>query len=254
MDFSDLNAWVRHTCGGRIYVTERLPVATPDMDDQHTAWTKRTRGCRISVTVGLLVWVRDGVRAKRYSSEANPKNNKRLWRRAACLRRCLCRACLGCGCVCVWCAVVGGGGAGLGGEMVRGVMRFWYWRRMRVESGCKKRCSLSASLLGVGVSTTGLQWQNQPGVGVCVCCVKNEWKWGRIVCVNVELKNEREKKRRIPHSRNKNGQTMSNWVVLMKNEKKTTSHTTCRATCLHRILGPACLRRWVARVCVCVEF
>ena len=45
---------------------------------------------------------------------------------------------------------------------------------MRVESGCKKKCSLSASLLGVGVSTTGLPWHNQPGVGVCVCvcCVK----------------------------------------------------------------------------------
>ena len=59
---------------------------------------------------------------------------------------------------------MGGGG----GVAVWGVV----WRDLGLECGGeseKKTCSLSASLLGVGMSTTtGPQWQNQPRVGVCL--------------------------------------------------------------------------------------
>ena len=159
--------------------------------------------------------------------------------------------------LCVCCAVVGEGGAGWGGG------RWWCGERCdevlvlkEDESRVRmqKKRSLSASLLGVGVSTTGLHWQNQPGVGVCVLCKKMS-EGGDESCASMSnLKNERKKKANTTSSKQK-------WT---KNEQLSSSNDERKK--LHRtqhVVQLVCIGSWGRHVydggsrgcvCVCVEF
>ena len=96
----------------------------------------------------------------------------------------------------------------------------WCDGRLVLKEVEKKKSSLSASLLGVGMSmTTGLQWQNQPRVGVCgvVVTKKKGEDWEEC---SPAVWMEEEKKRQEDTKPCREG--------------KPSSRTTCRATCLHR--------------------
>ena len=115
---------------------------------------------------------------------------------------------------------VGGGGGGV----VKGVMRFWYWRRMRVESGCKKKMQFVCVASWCRRVYDRSIMAEPAGVGVCVLCKKMS-AGGDESCASMSnLKNEREKRRRMPHRRNKMDKKTSNWVVLMMNEKNYIAH------------------------------